>query len=281
MKQSMLLLGILMFAGMLLATAPRTDWQKGGLQGKVKSLRTIYETIKYNPQGFRVSITSGDDSNYNGETNYSYDSANRLLTVIAKNAFHEEIHRITNTYDAAGLLIKTVNKGIEGNESDKFEYNAKKQLSGKKNYYEDGRLFEATEYIYDAAGNKTRENIYNSDMELSEYINYVYDASNKLVEKWEWTVPATEMPDTMYKYNAQGLVTEENAYYMDELESRDKFSYDNYGNVTRNVAESGYSDYTETHTYIYTYDKQGNWLTKEWYSEGDLIEKTERTITYY
>jgi len=25
----------------------------------------------------------------------------------------------------------------------------------------------------------------------------------------------------------------------------------------------------------------GNWLTKEWYSEGELLEKIERVITYY
>jgi len=54
-----------------------------------------------------------------------------------------------------------------------------------------------------------------------------------------------------------------------------------YGNVIKEEYKSGYAEYTETYTNIYFYDKMGNWLTKEWYSEGELLEKIERVITYY
>jgi len=281
MSKCSVITGILAVSCLFLFAAPQTDLQTKGLKGKVKSVKEEYSLEKYNQQGYLESITLAYMDTVTGEKNFTYDSGNRLLTEIEKNENREEIKRVTNTYNAAGLLIKSVRKGKDGNDYDTIEYNAKKQRSRLKNYYNDDILYETVEYIYDAAGNKIKENIYNDQNELKAFKNFVYDKANKLVERSEWTTPATKKPNNLYKFNALGLVTEETAFWNDEVETRTTLYYDQNGNVDKEVIYSGEADYTDNYIYTYTYDKMGNWLTKEWYSEGELLEKIERVITYY
>lgn len=281
MKKSLILAGILMFTGVLFAASPQTGWQKDAMQGKVKSVAGTFETITYTPQGYRQSITFGGADSFSGDITYSYDSSNRLLSRISRNAYREEINRLTNTYDASGLLLKTVRQGNEGNETDTHEYNSRKQLSWTKTYDSDNSMMEAVEYLYDATGNKIRENNYNEDMELYFYILFVYDKDANLLEKSAWSLPETERADTVYKYNLQGWLIEEVAYYMDEFDSSRTLFYDNYGNVTKEIMVIRDTEMPETYTYGYTFDKQGNWISKEDFSEGELMETEERVITYY
>lgn len=279
MNKCLLLAVILIFTGMLLAK-PQTDWQRDGLQGKVKSVTNEYGITRYNQQGYITSITYGSEDNFCGDVVYSYDSKNRMTVRISRNPYHEETERVTNTYNAAGLLLTTVRTGdYEGGE-DKAEYNSKQQLIWLKNYDAE-LLIQAVEYIYDAAGNKIRENNYNEDMEIYSFIEFDYDAAGKLMEKRDFDTFIPDVPESVFKYNTQGQLTEEIAFYAGRFDYQNRYSYDAHGNLSKEETNYGEGDFIETYACTYTYDKQGNWLSKEEFSGGEQTEKQERTITYY
>lgn len=274
------MIGFFICFGLSLMAVPKTDWQKEGLQGKVKSVTTEYGITRYNQQGYVTSITYGGEDSFSGDVVYSYDSGNRMLVRISRNPYHEESERITNTYDATGLLLKTVRNGDYEGGVDKAEYNSKKQLIWLKTYDAE-LLIQAVEYIYDAAGNKTRENNYNEDMEIYSFIEFDYDDDGKLMEKRDFDNFIPDTPETVLKYNPRGWLIEEIAFYAGRFDYQKRYSYDTKGNLIKEETNYGEGDFIETYTCTYTYDKQGNWISKSESSAGELLEKQERVITYY
>lgn len=273
MNKSVLLTGILVFFTIVLA-ATKTDLQEANLFGKVKSIQTNRENTVYNQQGYLESITY-----YSGGVEaYQYDSNNRLLTIVYTNSDNKETSRSTKTYDTAGLMIKEVRKDwVE--EIDNLEYNAKQQLVRIKTYYADGRLKGVSEYAYDTAGNKISEEEYNNEMELNYKTLYTYDKHNKLVEEQRFIVRDTDIPNKSYTYDEDGFVTADTYFYNGEVEIRHEYSRDKYHNIITDEAfEMG--DFI-SYDYIYTYDKQGNWLTREEYRDVKLQDTQKRSITYY
>lgn len=150
-----------------------------------------------------------------------------------------------------------------------------------KNYTGTNLLLSADEYLYDAAGNNTRMNSYSDTMELWFYKVSDYDRNNKLVEMREYQASDPKQAETINRYNAQGWLSEKLTYHKGELNTRMKISYDKYGNVTDQEVYFNRDAKTNITTFTYTYDKQGNWLTREELRNGKLNEKKERVITYY
>ncbi|MDZ4121450.1 MAG: hypothetical protein U1C33_03465, partial [Candidatus Cloacimonadaceae bacterium] len=241
----------------------------------MKSASTALTTKKYNPQGYLECVTYGDKDSFNSETVYTYDSRNKVLTSVSQNPYHEENYRITNTYGADGLLVKTLRKSPVSYETDIAEYNDKKQLCWMKSYYADKSLIDAVEYFYDSAGNKIRENYFDENMELSSQLSYIYDKDNKLIEKQDYKGSFFGDIENICKYNAQGLLTEEILFVDDELEESTTYSYDQYGNLTLQVVKSVYQAAAQTYTNKYTYDKQNNWVSMESALDGVVTEKEE------
>lgn len=274
----MLLTAIFVFIGVLLSAAPQTDWQKDGLHGKVKNITGDFETTTYNPQGYLESFTT-EIEGYT--TIYTYDAKGRFISLVTTDSKGEFSWGTSNTYDASGLLATQVQKDTFGSGIGKYEYNAKKQLMWIKTYSAYDDLLRADEYLYDASGNNIRINYYGETMELWAYTTFAYDKKNKLLEKREYELPATEQPVAVDKYDAGGLLTESSKYHKGALDTRMTVSYDNYGNVTENKVYFAKKDQTNFTTFIYTYDTKGNWLTKEELRDGKLNYKQEREITYY
>lgn len=275
-------MGLFIFTAMLFATVPQTDLQKELLQGKVKAISKVYnttvlETTTYNPQGNLESIVVL----FEGETHYTYDSKGRLVSYVATDADSLFSYGTYNTYDASGLLLISESKDTFGNDIGKYEYNAKKQITWVKHYFGDNSFFMAEEYIYDSAGNNIRMNSYDENMKLWAYTLSTYDKNNKLVEKQEFNASDPKIPEKAFKYNADGRMSEETRYYKGAPDTRMAVSYDKYGNITMDEVYFYKKAKTNTTTFTYTYDKQGNWLTREELRDGKFNMKDVREITYY
>ena len=279
MRISILLMGLFIFTTLYLSANPQTDWQKDGLQGKVKSFTCDYETTTYNPQGYIESFTSefGDTS-----TVYTYDAKGRLISSVCTDQDGKFSFGTTKTYDASGLLITSEEKDTFGCSISNYNYNAQKQLTRINITSIDNTLLYADEYLYDSDGNNIRINNYEEDAkEPWSYSIFAYDKKNKLVEKRDYERSAGEQPVAVYKYDAEGLLTEETRYHKAALDTKMSVYYDKYCNVTLNQVYFAKSNETNITKFIYTYDKKGNWLTREEYRGSKLNHKLEREITYY
>ncbi len=278
MKKHLLLMLSLLMANMFLNAETTTDWQEANLFGKVKILKSDYETTTFNASGYMEAVINGNANWYDGDTIYTYDKNNRLITVIGHDRAKKECVRINKTYDTNGLLIKEVRKDYTV-ETEKLEYNSKKQLVWKKTYNEDGSLYHASEFTYNSAGNQISEKEYDEDMKLYNKTICTYDSNNKLMEKREYKVRDTEILDEVYSYNADGNLVEETTYDQGEVYSRRVVTYDAKSNVSSEITtEPSYSTST---TYSYEYDSQGNWIVRERYENGKLKGTERREIIYY
>jgi len=281
MRKRLFLIAILILISILLAAAPKTDWQTDQILGKVKCLKMDYAAFNYNAQGYRQSIIYGGSDNYSGDTMYTYDSSNHLLSSVSHNAYHEENGRITYTYDSSGLLLTMVSKGTDDDETKKYEYNGKQQLVWIKTYDSDNELSQADEYLYSAGGNNYRINNYNGDMELYYYTLCVFDKANNKVEVQEYDAFIPEEPERVLRYDTAGLLTEEIAFYVGQFDYHKLYYYDSKSNCIKEETYFEDGEIIETCTYTYTFDKQGNWLTKIEKIDGEEIENETRIITYY
>jgi len=278
MNKHIFIMVTLIMLSLVLNAETKTDWQEANLFGKVKILKSDYETTTFNASGYMVAVIKGNANWYDGDTIYTYDKNNRLITVISHYSDKTEMIRINKTYDANGLLIKEVRKDYS-EETEKLEHNPKKQLVWKKTYNEDGSLSHASEFAYNSAGNQISEKEYNEDMKLYYKTICTYDTNNKLVEKRGYKVRDTEILDEVYIYNADGKLIEETSYEQGKVYFNKKLTYDQSGNIASETTVDRLD--TPPCTYSYEYDSQGNWISQEKYENGKLKYTECREIVYY
>lgn len=173
-----------------------------------------------------------------------------------------EINSTEYTYDEKGNLIREV-ETIPGNDypSDyTYTYDENGRLIKAKHEY--GHSYDEESYTYDEAGRLVKETTtYSYDDDFAEKI-YTYNDKGQLIKK-------------EYKYNDDGVV---------ETSGVTTYTYNENGNPATMFIE--YYD-GETYLYEWTYDRYGN-LTKEvktnTYKNGDkrvnMIEHEEYTAFY-
>ncbi|BFM39775.1 Calx-beta domain-containing protein [Synechocystis sp. LKSZ1] len=177
----------------------------------------------YNADGQRTKLVAND-----GYTvNYSYDTVGRLKTLI--NGTGQTI--ISYDYDSAGRLIKETN----GNGTyTTYEYDPRSQLSRLTNYKANNTVNSRFEYLYDDLGRRT------SMTTLEGVFQYGYDATGQLN-----FVLAPGGRTLSYQYDGAGnrIVSIDNG-------------------ATKNYATNSLNQYTTVGNAIYTYDTDGNLISK-------------------
>lgn len=209
-----------------------------------------------------------------GENTYSYSRDGALVEVytlneeglIVKFVRYDNdgsLYRTTDyTYDKKGNLVRE-HEVIIGNDYpsiDTYTYDEAGRLIKIKHDY--GHSYDEESYTYDEAGRLVKETTtYSYDDDFAEHV-YTYNDKGQLIKK-------------EYKYNDEGVV---------ETSSVTTYTYDENGNPATMFEE--YND-GETYLYEWTYDRYGN-LTKEvktnTYKNGDkrvtMIEHEGYTAFY-
>jgi RHS repeat-associated protein len=186
----------------------------------------------YNADGQRTQLVSQD-----GYTvNYSYDAVGRLKTLT--DGTGQLIIRYD--YDSAGRLIQETN----GNGTyTTYEYDQQSQLTRISNYQANNTVNSRFEYAYDTLGRRT------SMTTLEGTFEYGYDATGQLT-----SVVTPDKRTISYQYDAAG----------------NRIAVTDNG-VGTSYATNNLNQYTTVGNAVYTYDKDGN-----------LVSKTEggQTSTY-
>ena len=207
-----------------------------------------------------------------GETTYTYDKQNRLVSVT-----NPDGSTITYTYDKAGnrATETTVENGVETVKT--YTYNGKNQLLTVDQTV-GGVAVSKTTYTYDANGNQLSEVETQNDVSVTKLTN-TYDLRNQLI------CSVTEDAVINNTYNASGYRVAK-AVTKDGKTSKTYFLYDG-GSVTMEADEDGVTAKNtyggplllrtvfgdiET-TYQYMYNAHGDVVT--------LLTDGEVAATYY
>lgn len=281
MNRSVILTGFMLMISVLIAAETKTDWQIYELRGKVKSVESIEGAMSFNPKGFLESTILGNPDYPDGNGIYTYDGKGRLILRVENDDSGEEIFRCTYTYTDGGLLAKKLNQDTFGSDYEEFTYNSKGQLTWSKSKMLDGSLWDATDYIYNQAGKQIRVNSYDEEMSIWQFKLTDYDKKNKLLEMREYTMPDSLNPTAIHRYDTNGLEIEHTSFRKDRSSTTWKTAYDEHGNMTLRTTTPEVSKYDVPMHVRYDYDKKGNWIKRDKYQSGNLVESRTRTIIYY
>lgn len=240
----------------------KTDWQKSNLKGRVKSITTTV-----------------------------YDATEKFGEPV-KDGIKEKSEIVTIQYDTKGKII-TPSKG--GNVV--YKYDIKGNVTEETSYGSDNStIISKSVFKYDANSNVIEEINYDAQGDVTEKKVNTYDANgNLIVNKKSGTIfngtrNQGQALVTKYKYDTYGRPTKVSVGIGDDGElGSENYKYDTKGEVIEKIGET-FNGVNLKKTYKYTYDANGNWITKVSFAssaymnmkaESKADEITERLIEYH
>ena len=172
-----------------------------------------------------------------GTTHYEYDSLNRLKSITNPSG-----KTITFEYDKLGRRIKMqLPNGIGTN----YTYDASNRLLSIVHTLNNTSTIDFYKYTYDRVGNRT------SMTDLNGTHNYIYDELYRLIEA---THPIPELPHENYVLDSLGNRITSHISSMHVIDKMNRL--------------------LEDEKYIYTYDNNGNQISKKDKITGDIWQYT-------
>ena len=203
----------------------------------------IVLTYTYDPDGNRTSLSD----NQGGTVSYTYNALNQLTN---------------ETQSGTGVDPELVD----------FSYDNAGNMTGLTRYSDTSGTDEvlSTAYTYDSANNLTGVSNQLPDTTVVASYAYTLDPANLLTQEVHtWgSGSSTDTTDYTYTDNNQLTgVTHSNSSFANE-----SFSYDSNGNRTMTGYTTGTgNELTSDGTYDYTYDANGNMITKTDIATGDEL----------
>lgn len=252
------------------------DLSKKNIKGKVKERAVWVYAPDATGKIDKNALMGGVEVTYNKDGNQltwkSYDEQKQLLDAWVY------------TYNEQGLLKeeKTVNGPVVRQLY--YRYNPQHQLEQSKEHT-NGALVKTTNYQYDEQGNLVLSHSFFEASKSESKRKQRFNANNQLVELQVYDEANVVQLKKVYGYNEQGQQSEQAIYSGNNVPSyKRQFIYDEQGNPVKDWAylEDGQLSEKDAFNYQYTYDEQGNWLTKtKTDTNGQPLEYSTQTLVYF
>ncbi len=231
----------------------KTNWERDGLKGKVKS----YSEILYND----VAVDSA--GNIKGKKFY-----------IRK-----------NVYDKKGNIRDEIVLSANGKYNRRYKSNKydKRNCSLEMECYNKDTLFSVQKFKYDENGCRISTHEYNLDGTLKYYQTYKNDKNGNQVQLNSFDKNDHLVSKTEFKYDKKENLIEEVVYLKKDDFYKTTYEYDTKGNVVK-VKRYVKNDSLNVDMEIiskYEFDKKGNWLKKVDYKNDNPFFMTKREYEYY
>lgn len=213
-------------AGFAFAQAHKSDRERDGLFGPVKSVLTEKEEEASGPKGKEIDKIFQSSATYDRNGNLLEDQANmtdfvrkRKVEHVDENTekFHSAMGDSTEHYkfDTAGNLIET--KTVYGDEKDNNS--------------------QTDRYKYDSQGYMSEDDTVEPDGKVQSYIHYTYDAKGNLVKQencLNGAKPPCATEEFSYKFDAHGNWIRR-AEKVSHVPSEDAYMYEDNGALDRTI----------------------------------------------
>ena len=221
----------------------KTDLQKAGLQGKVKSYRMI---------GYEFD-ENGKEQLMNSEFYAEFDKKGMNTKMQAKNG--GTVINYVDTRDEKGNLIESDSRDASN-------------TSMSKNTYE-----------YDERGNRVRQDVITPDGSVFMSRVSAYDGHDRLIEVSECLAGLCDNK-TVYVYDNNDKVSEERKLGKgDVLKSKTVFTYDAQGNAVEKKVYDGEGNLKQR--IVSEFDAHNNAVEVSYYdADGTIAKKENYTLVY-
>lgn len=185
---------------------------------------------------------------------------------------------ITNWYNDKNLVFKREEKdGDRVSCQDFFKYDENGRLVEQTHEYSGSQNVDRMTTEYNKNGLPCLQVQYDENGNETQSCDTKYDKLGNVVEETIRDARGNKVAQFSYKYDNRGLQIEKNVVRVD-YKCSILSEYDNHGYVTKRVTKSRE---TETWTFSYVYDEQGNWIERTSFNEGFPVAKEKRIIEYY
>jgi len=284
-----MVLGMLLIFFVTTFAAAETDWDRNGLNGKVKKLTVfghgkIKELYDYDLYGY---LTKGQKYKQNGSLDrtisYEHDKAGNLTKEAIYDAQYGSLSWWTVwEYDRFGNRI---DKKVYSKDSDKFQSRSTWEYDGNGEVIKSTRLehnfdhsaFYTFVYEYDGNGKMIKEAIYYSeDLNLQSSNKYIYDGIGNMEKKEEYRSNGQLKGYELFEYDKNRYLMKSTRYYPDGvLGSSQIFTYDSYGNVIKKIVKLQ-AKVTDVIEYRFEYRDAGA-IIKAVLNDSDVRVRTNPT----
>ncbi|KAI9129302.1 FG-GAP-like repeat-containing protein [Acaryochloris sp. CCMEE 5410] len=232
----------------------------------ISDLDSAY-TYTYDLAGRLITVdNAGTPGVPNVLLTYTYDAVNNMLTVT--DTIEGQVSGLEEyTYDALDRVIRLTQSGNGVTEKRvDFAYDVASQMTGSTRYADlaGTQLVAQSDYTFDLAGRLTNLTHSRDSVVIADY-RWDYDAANRIIR---FTSPDGTSD---YNYDDRNQNTGSDHSYQDD----EAYSYDNNGNRTNAGYETGGNNrLLSDGTYTYTYDGEGNRITRTEITTGEVTEYT-------
>lgn len=262
MKKALIVLIILVLNSLFLSNCndaasgcsrnKNNDLSKLGLKGRVSRTK---ET-QYNAIAKFGEVRKADRSESGGVAELFFNEFGNKTKELTDNLGKYET---TYKYDEKNVLIESTSISSLGSYTSKYEYSDSGKLAEENQYYsEDGGLFSKEKFKYDEKSNLIEIDSYDGKGDLTMKNLFKYNEKKQIVE--ELREDSGMKMKFVYKYNVKNNVSEEDYFLEMKILSKES---------------------NKNRKFDYSYDKNGNWVNKVIYENGQLKFLVEREIEYY
>jgi hypothetical protein len=283
----------------------KTDVEKHGLNGKVKTVKTAYHTFSEKFGEIQIGPRWGWGEFYdwifekNGDAkeelqyNYEYELEFKYIYKRNENRTKCEINtynsdgdldnKCVEEYDNSGKIIKESyfypNDEVGGYKL--YKYDNRNQLIEELSFNKDASFEKGQMNKYDERGLKTEEITFNSK-EAKEKNNgqktiFKYNSHGNLIEETNLDSDGECLTVISYSYNSRAQISEREAV---NINRSNKFSSENTKN--KDLYERLLEIRGKKNKDIYTkYDNKGNWIEQLKYKDSKPDFAIVRSIEYY
>ncbi len=191
---------------------------------------------------------------------------------------------IAYKYDDNGNLIEECIYTVNGkfDSKSRYDYDTNGKIIEKKDYDARNILKDVVVYKCDDNGNIIEESFDNFKGE-GRKITYKYNGNGDLVERIDYGQVGTLIFKTIFMYDENRNIREENRFdFYERCVSRSQYVHNIKGNIVEEYIYADNGKDISKDAYKYDgFDKFGNWAMKVWYVDNELITITKRVIDYY
>jgi len=255
----------------------KSDLEKDGLKGKVKTIHVFYfdkadeKTLAINP----LTILKKDTSKH---LIINYDENGYLAQHIMSNGKILLINRYDSLSNTVICSKYSEDDKIISLDTSLLDENGNRVEDIYKSYDTDGGL-SRTSYNIDVKGNMLESDTYTNGKFAYKW-TYKYDESGNRIEDDQFYLLDSFIQKWVYKYDDKRNNIEM-GLYTDSLVERYEYKYNDRGNM---IAESHYGSddkLIESASYKYDFDDKGNWIRCIANGKMKRVPVTIRVIEYY
>jgi len=212
----------------------------------------VFISYSYNHAGNVTSVTDYAGNEYA----YTYDSLYRTNTIKKNNSVIADYDYYTNVITGAPTKV-TYPEGTVN-----YSYDNAMRVTNQSTVLSNNNSLSILNYTYDVVGNITQ--MYDDLWDETEVVSYTYDAINRLTNETQ-----RDGTQISYEFDNQNNISEKTITSPDDVESVLTYTYNNLNQLTNISEQITGAENTTTKNTDFTYDANGNTLTKRTYGQVD------------